>query len=260
VSPRLAVAVAVLAAARPAAAAPDARAATSTPPAPLACLARYYAVQPRQHDGAWFARLPDGQEIPYDDGRAKTFEEKLAAPDIEDMFSIPYRTGPIQPVTREDDDPGRIRVDPIFAATYGARRADVDVVTIHFLDQDLRVHRRAVPAFQRVAARLDAALTQDPSLRPYLRKLGGTFVWRPIAGTDRQSAHSYGVSVDINVKLSHYWRWQKPPAPLRWQNQIPEAIVRAFEAEGFIWGGRWKHYDTMHFEYRPELLDPACAP
>ena len=34
--------------------------------------------------------------------------------------------------------------------------------------------------------------------------------------------------------------------------------VDAFEAEGFIWGGRWLHYDTMHFEYRPELLDADC--
>ncbi|WP_228384801.1 M15 family metallopeptidase [Campylobacter pinnipediorum] len=28
-----------------------------------------------------------------------------------------------------------------------------------------------------------------------------------------------------------------------------------FEKNGFIWGGRWKHFDTMHFEYRPEFLD-----
>jgi hypothetical protein len=27
-----------------------------------------------------------------------------------------------------------------------------------------------------------------------------------------------------------------------------------FEKHGFIWGGKWYHYDTMHFEYRPELL------
>ncbi|NUM57423.1 MAG: M15 family metallopeptidase, partial [Bdellovibrionaceae bacterium] len=27
-----------------------------------------------------------------------------------------------------------------------------------------------------------------------------------------------------------------------------------FESEGFIWGGKWNHYDTMHFEYRPELF------
>jgi peptidoglycan LD-endopeptidase CwlK len=30
--------------------------------------------------------------------------------------------------------------------------------------------------------------------------------------------------------------------------------VRVFEKHGFIWGGRWYHYDTMHFEYRPELI------
>ena len=35
-------------------------------------------------------------------------------------------------------------------------------------------------------------------------------------------------------------------------------IVDAFEAEGFAWGGRWYHYDTMHFEWRPELFDAAC--
>ena len=37
-------------------------------------------------------------------------------------------------------------------------------------------------------------------------------------------------------------------------NQIPIQIVRIFEKHGFIWGGFWYHFDTMHFEYRPELL------
>ncbi len=40
----------------------------------------------------------------------------------------------------------------------------------------------------------------------------------------------------------------------RWRNRIPVEIVRIFERHGFIWGGAWYHYDTMHFEYRPELL------
>ena len=35
---------------------------------------------------------------------------------------------------------------------------------------------------------------------------------------------------------------------------FPLEIVEIFERHGFIWGGRWKHYDTMHFEFRPELL------
>jgi len=37
-------------------------------------------------------------------------------------------------------------------------------------------------------------------------------------------------------------------------NQIPWPIILIFEKYGFIWGGKWHHYDTMHFEYRPELF------
>jgi len=36
-------------------------------------------------------------------------------------------------------------------------------------------------------------------------------------------------------------------------------IVEIFERHGFIWGGKWYHYDTMHFEYRPEMLPPRKA-
>jgi D-alanyl-D-alanine carboxypeptidase len=27
-----------------------------------------------------------------------------------------------------------------------------------------------------------------------------------------------------------------------------------FERAGFIWGGKWYHFDTFHFEYRPEII------
>ncbi len=234
--------------------------AEDTPPAPLRCLVRYYAGQAQHRDGRWLLLLPGGQAIPYDDGRKKTFDEQLEAPDVKDAFSQRYHKGAIHPVTVENEDPGRIRLDPLFAASYGRSHDAVDVVRVPFLDQHLSVNRKVAPAFARVAERLSALLKQDPGLSPFLQKLGGTFVWRRIAGTDRQSAHSYWVSLDINVELSHYWRWQRPPQPLHWQNRVPQAIVDAFEAEGFIWGGRWYHYDTMHFEYRPELLDPSCYP
>ncbi|WP_240488652.1 M15 family metallopeptidase [Labilithrix luteola] len=60
---------------------------------------------------------------------------------------------------------------------------------------------------------------------------------------------------------SNYWEWEKKPdGSFTWKNSIPQAIVDAFESERFIWGGRWAHFDTMHFEYRPELFDPDCAP
>ena len=227
------------------------------PPRALACLATWYPVEPLQVNGTWHVRLA-GQTYPWDDGKAKSFEEKLAAPDLEDTFSPPYVAGGIAAVTRENDDPGRIRFDPLFRATYGASETQVAVVATDFLGQTLKVHVRAAPAFARVAERLRAAVRRDRSLQPFLRNMGEAFVWRTIGNTRRQSVHSYGVAVDLNVTRSHYWEWARPKQPVRWANAVPQAIVDAFEAEGFIWGGRWYHYDTMHFEYRPELLDPAC--
>jgi poly-gamma-glutamate synthesis protein (capsule biosynthesis protein) len=230
------------------------------PPAGLACLAKWYPVEPVKVGEVWMGRLPGGEQFPYDDGRSKSFEEKLESPDLKDMLSIPYRPGPLTPVVREDEDPGRIRHEPLFHAAYGATKEQVDVVPIDFLGQRLRVHRKVAPAFGRVARRLEAALAKEPALRPYLTNVGGTFHWRKIANTQRQSAHSYGVSLDLNPARAHYWEWAKPKHPVRWRNTVPQSIVDAFEAEGFIWGGRWYHYDTMHFEYRPELLDASCRP
>ena len=72
------------------------------------------------------------------------------------------------------------------------------------------------------------------------------------------SAHSYGIAVDINIKWSDYWLWSNRGVSetdtISYKNRIPLKIVEIFEDYGFIWGGRWYHYDTMHFEYRPELL------
>ena len=37
----------------------------------------------------------------------------------------------------------------------------------------------------------------------------------------------------------------------------PEALVSAMEKHGFIWGGKWAHFDFLHFEYRPEIIIKA---
>jgi hypothetical protein len=36
---------------------------------------------------------------------------------------------------------------------------------------------------------------------------------------------------------------------------VPQTMpaIKAFESFGFIWGGKWFRFDTMHFEYRPEI-------
>jgi hypothetical protein len=224
-------------------------------PAELACLARIYRVTPVFERDEWFAALPDGTRIPFDDHKDKSFDERLASPTVKDIFAILYRAGPIRPVETENEDPGRVRVEAILAATYGANPAAAQV-RVRFLGMAVRVHRSIVPALARVAARLNDARA-NPSLAPFLRRLSGGFAARTIAGTDRKSAHAYGIAIDLDKSMSDYWRWQR--GPHRWRNRIPQAIVDAFEAEGFIWGGRWWHYDTMHFEYRPELVDASCS-
>ncbi len=46
---------------------------------------------------------------------------------------------------------------------------------------------------------------------------------RPIAGTNRLSAHALGIAVDIAAAHSHYWLWSKADAGgrVRYQNEIP---------------------------------------
>jgi len=81
-----------------------------------------------------------------------------------------------------------------------------------------------------------------------------------IAGTTRRSAHGYGIAIDIATTDADYWRWPRvrsDRSPPPWRNRIPQEIVDVFERNGFIWGGKWSHFDTMHFEYRPELLPQA---
>jgi len=228
------------------------------PPQQLACLARHYSLTSVLDRDAWVAVLPGGRRVPFDDGRNKSFDQRLAEPDLKDIFLIPYRPGPIRPVDIENEDPGRVRVEALFAATYGApAEAAAAQVCVRFLGTPIRVHKKIAPALARVAERLAKARDAELGLGPFLRRNSGGFAARKIAGTDRISAHSFGIAIDLDKSESDYWRWQKRP-PLRWRNRFPQAIVDAFEAEGFIWGGRWYHYDTMHFEYRPELFGPPC--
>jgi hypothetical protein len=37
-------------------------------------------------------------------------------------------------------------------------------------------------------------------------------------------------------------------------------VIDAFEENGFAWGGKWYRFDTVHFEYRPEILASRISP
>jgi hypothetical protein len=218
-------------------------------------------------DGNWLI-WKDGTRMPLDDGAGvKSFADWLERPDIEDMFAKPYPAGAAAGPPAADHDPGRARNTAFFDKMYGdCRRGEVErrLVEVVWLPSKSG-QRLRITSINGVAERLSAvsrALDALPRrFDVYLAPSAGTFNCRVIAGTSRVSAHGHGIAIDIALGEADYWRWGKPATDgrYRWRNRIPQEIVEIFESNGFIWGGRWHHYDTMHFEYRPELLPPAEA-
>jgi hypothetical protein len=203
--------------------------------------------------------LTDGTRLAYDDGRRKSPEELLDAPDIEDMLAEPYPLGPVTAEPAPGFSPGRRRVEPFFLALYGHDKGQVtaNCRPVPFLGQTMAFNTRygAADAFARAEIRLERLVAADPSLRRYLLPASGGVVWRVIAGTNRLSVHSFAAAVDVSPKGNPYWRNLPRGTNLLPKRQaFPQSVVAAFEAEGFIWGGKWSEFDLMHFEYRPELV------
>jgi hypothetical protein len=205
----------------------------------------------------------DGSRMPLGSEHAnKPFAEMLDSADIRDQFAIPYplATAPFQaPAT--DEDPGRIRNDAFFLKMYGdCRKGEVTprLRAVAWLPNHGGGTVRAT-SINGVADQLekvshDLDLLPEPMIK-YLVPMSGIYNCRPIAGTVRLSVHAFGAAVDINASFGDYWLWAKrPDGSIVWRNQIPQQIVEAFERHGFIWGGRWYHFDSLHFEYRPELI------
>ena len=204
----------------------------------------------------------DGTRMPISDGRTdKTFKELLNRPDIDDMFAFRYPAGAKPSAPGVNQDPGRIRNEAFFAKIYGdcrgSRRLPMAKVRWVAKHGGRTVRVTTVNGVDKALARVSADLEKLPKkYARFLKPSAGTYNCRVISGTKRLSVHAFAAAIDINVKTADYWRWSKPGknGVYKWRNKVPMEIVRIFERHGFIWGGRWYHYDTMHFEYRPELI------
>jgi hypothetical protein len=207
----------------------------------------------------------DGKAIYWRDGTpqnlsdgapAKSFDEKLKNASLLDQLSIPYPRGPLPRPPGPQDDPGRFRHLAFFDRMYGdCERGETQkhLTDIPWVGGSASVR---VTTVNGVADRLRAIVKElEPlpeKLRRYVFPSAGAFNCRVVKDTGLRSMHAYGAAVDLNVAYSDYWLWSKGG----YRNRIPYEIVAIFERHGFIWGGKWGHFDTMHFEYRPELLEP----
>ncbi len=209
----------------------------------------------------------DGTRMPFDDRKEKTAEERLAHADLEDAFNPPYPSGPMLEDPPEDFDPGRARNEAFLKKMYGnCRKGEVQK---HLVSVDWLPKHGGKPvkitSVNGVADRLKEVSDELDALRQefmkYVKPAAGTFNCRNVSRTELPSAHAYGIAIDINATYGDYWQWHKPDRSDRYayRNRIPWEIAAIFEKHGFIWGGKWYHFDTLHFEYRPELISAAEA-
>ncbi len=199
----------------------------------------------------------DGTRTPLSGGHAFTSPaDRLDRPDLTEMLRQAYPACTPLHTPASEEDPGRARPAAFFGRMYGATPGAVkaNLTMVDWFGQKLPFSR--VNGADRALRAVEADLNAQPGLRKYLTPSAGTFLWRVVAGSTRQSAHSWGIAIDLNTRYSDYWQWEgfKEFSPnILYKNKLPQKIVHAFEQHGFVWGGRWYHHDTMHFEYRPEL-------
>lgn len=105
--------------------------------------------------------------------------------------------------------------------------ADVEVSRI-------RCHRLLVPVFKAVFASIHAA-----GLWSSLKTYDGCFAYRPQRGGNKLSTHAWGIAIDLNADTNR----------LGTAGDMPTSVIQLFEANGFMWGGRFSRPDPMHFQF-----------
>lgn len=99
-------------------------------------------------------------------------------------------------------------------------------------------NRVLVAKFQRVYRKIVMqGLAQE------LKTFDGCYNLRYIRGGSKLSTHSWAIAVDHNAEEN----------PLGAEPQIDMGIVAIFEAEGFVWGGRFQRKDSMHVQYAKKM-------
>lgn len=104
----------------------------------------------------------------------------------------------------------------------------------------LRMHRLAVPVFQRWLAAIE-----DADKLSLVLTIDGLYCARYIRGSKTSiSNHAYGTAIDINAGWNGFG---DTPAPAGTEGSVYELVELAHKA-GLYWGGNFTRRDGMHFE------------
>ncbi len=208
-----------------------------------------------------------GGPIHFRDGRMVA-EHRLGREDECDPLFYEY---PLEPLVEPYPEPGAMPTycSDFLESLWGSTEREVrnHSRSVRFLDHRLFVNEILLDPLARLERAIRATAVVDDEVTAWMDDLEITysFDYREIAGSEGRSQHSWGLAVDF-VPSSYegraaYWRWSRAldregwhqiPMDERWSP--PQRVIELFEAQGFVWGGKWAHFDAIHFEYRPDII------
>lgn len=208
-------------------------------------------------DSRVYLILKSGKKIIYDDKKEKSPNEKLNNPDIQDMLEQVYPLDKTDTISKEFN-PGRIRHYGLLNEVYGSSKTSIEKNLINlkygYPNYQFNKQNNANKSLEnalREAINLGKTRTDINNI---LYPASGTYNYRVISGTSRLSPHSYGIAIDLKRDDRDYWKWTSKENGEKRLSEYPRGLVKIFEDNNFIWGGKWGYFDILHFEYRPEII------
>lgn len=221
--------------------------------------------------------IVNGKEIWYSQAKLLSTEKLINGHKYKKVL-YPYRIDSLQtyfdtlPPARENFSQNYIRSSDFQIALVGGMPNEIEPIIKEYriLGIRVRLHPIAAKAAIKASQKIMELAKTEKEIKTFidgLKTISG-YVNRTVKNSTNISMHAFGLAMDF-IPYSYkgkmaYWQWAKVQNPEKWNKislkdrwLIPEKIVTIFELHGFVWGGKWPHYDTMHFEYRPELISYA---
>ena len=217
-----------------------------------------YITNIEEKNGCVYLVMKSGKKLLYDDKAKKNPQEKLANPDLQDTLEQIYPLTPIKSIMKTDFDPGRVRSYGLLTEVYGSSKKAIESnltkVRVGYNNYQFNKSNNAANSLQAVMKEVMPLLQTNPNVRRCLLPCSGTFNYRVISGTNRLSPHAFGIAIDLASDSRDYWKWASREAGEKRLASYSFESVQIFEKSNFVWGGKWSHFDILHFEFRPEII------
>lgn len=209
-------------------------------------------------DGFIYLVMQNNNKVLYDDKKEKSHEQKFYDSDIQDTLEQIYPLDMITDVMEEGQDPGRIRSYPFLSNMYGcskeAVQKNITNKSTYYGTMMFNKVNGAADNLEKALNKVSELAKQNTKIYNFVSPTSGTFNYRVIQDTGQLSPHAFAIAIDLKSDPADYWKWCNRDKGGKRISIYPEEIVKTFEECGFVWGGKWAHFDILHFEYRPEII------